>query len=191
VMILLPFLGAVGQILFGGAKRSAGLCQWVALATSFLSGLIGILQVGSIGAMPGESGRSESLPWIGSYAISYEVGIDGFNIVPVLLISLVFPILVVSEWRREKGGNGVRGLLLLLQTYLLAIVCARDLFLLFFFWVRSPLPCYFLLAMRGGRDREKAAFRSMITSSVGNVLIFTALVLVYYSVTPHTFSLQE
>ena len=36
---------------------------------------------------------TESLPWIGSYAISYELGIDGLNIMPVMLVAILFPLI--------------------------------------------------------------------------------------------------
>jgi NADH-quinone oxidoreductase subunit M len=109
----------------------------------------------------------------------------------VLLVSIIFPILITSEWKQRLGLRGMHGLFLVLQSALLGAVCAQDLFLMFFFWMLSVLPFYFLIGIWGGSGRESAAFRSIVSASIGNALLFAALVLVYYSVDPHSFSLRE
>jgi len=107
------------------------------------------------------------------------------------LVALVFPILVAAEWNRKFGRRGMHGLLLVLQTAFFGTLCAQDIFVLFFFWALTSLPFYFLIAIWGGKDRERAASHSIVASSVGNALVFAALILVYYAVDPHSFSLHE
>jgi len=193
LMILFPFLGAITQIFLPNVKGqgTAVLGRWIALGASLLSSACGLGLVFSMGSQETGMVAREVLPWLGSYAISYSVALDGLSAVPILLLSIIFPVLIVSEWGVKKGARGVHGLFLLLQSSLVGIVCAQDLFLIFFFWSLSTLPFYFLMAMWGDAEREKAAFRYMITSSLGNAFFFAALVLVYYSVEPHTFSMQE
>jgi NADH-quinone oxidoreductase subunit M len=48
-----------------------------------------------------------------------------------------------------------------------------------------------LIGIWGSKGREVAAFRSIVSAAIGNALFFGALVLVYYSVDPHTFSLHD
>jgi NADH-quinone oxidoreductase subunit M len=134
---------------------------------------------------------SEIFPWIGAYAISYDMAVDGLNALMVLLIAIIFPVLIASEWNQKVGARGMHALLLVLQASLFGTVCAQDLFLLFFFWALSALPFYFLIGIWGGDGRESAAFRSVVAASIGNALFFSALVLIYYSIDPHTFSLRE
>lgn len=55
----------------------------------------------------------------------------------------------------------------------------------------SAIPFYFLVGIWGGEGRERAAFQQIVTAALGNAMIFLALVLIYYSVEPHTFSLQS
>jgi NADH-quinone oxidoreductase subunit M len=189
LMIALPFLGALLQAFmpqFNGvpARSSA---RWVALLTS----LAGSICVASMQTQTPQLQAFETLPWIGSYAISYEMGVDGLNALLVLLISIVFPILIAAEWNQKVGGRGMHGLFLVLQGSLLGAICAQDAFLLFFFWGLSALPYYFLIGIWGGEERETAAFQSIVTAAIGNALVFGALLLIYYAVDPHTFSIRE
>ncbi len=199
-MVFLPFIGAIMQAVIPASfsfserlkeTRGPGFAsRWIALGASLASALIGIGLIFSMKAAP-EPQAVETLSWIGAYAISYEMALDGLNALPVLLVSIIFPLLVASEWNRRVGCREMHGLLLMLQSAMLGAVCAQDLFLLFFFWALAVLPFYFLIGIWGGEKRESAAFRTIVAASIGNALFFAALVLVYYAIEPHTFSLRE
>lgn len=197
LMIVLPFVGAVLQGFLpdyattSGAGSATPIGRWTALATSLLSSLFGVLLVVSMQTQTAELQASEIVPWIGSYAIRYDMAIDGLNAPLVLLISILFPILIAAEWNRKAGVRGMHGLFLILQTAFIGAVCAQDLFLQFFFWSLTAFPFYFLIGIWGTQNRESAAFRSMVAAALGNALIFAALILIYYSIDPHTFSLRE
>ena len=184
-MVFLPFFGALLQA-FVSMTRS----RWIALAASLAASACAIVLVVSMQIQTSDFQQMESLPWVGSYAISYDMAIDGLNVLMVLLVAILFPVLIASEWNQKVGVRGMHGLFLVLQTSLFGVVCAQDLFLQFFFWGLSALPFYFLVGIWGGEGREKAAFRSIVAASLGDALIFSALVLVYYSVDPHSFSLK-
>lgn len=186
-MILLPFAGAAFQA--AGLSRQAS--RWVAIGTSVGSALLGLFVLSQVHAAGGGATLVDSFRWIGAYAIHYEVSVDGLTAPILLLISIVFPVLLVSEWERDRQARGLYGLLLLLQGALIGATCAQDLFLLFFFWSLSSLPVFFLVGVWGGPDKERAAFRGLVASSIGNSLIFAAFILVYYSRDPHTFLIRD
>ena len=48
-----------------------------------------------------------------------------------------------------------------------------------------------MIGIWGGEDREEAASHSMIATAIGNAFLFAALIMVYYSADPHTFSLHD
>ncbi len=193
LMLLLPFIGAVFQAFLPQAEKegSKSLGRATAIASSLAGSICGLLLVLGMQPQSAELQALEVLPWIGSFSISYRMAVDGLNVLPVLLIAILFPVLIAAEWDQKIGRRGMHGLLLVLQTALAGAVCAQDLFLLFFFWAMSSLPLYFLIGVWGGPQRETAAFRSMVAAAVGNALFFAALVLIYYSIEPHTFSLSE
>jgi NADH-quinone oxidoreductase subunit M len=185
-MVFFPVIGALFQA-FVPAVRS----RWIALAASLAASFCAIALVFSMQNHTADLQAVESFPWVGSYAISYDMAIDGLNALLVLLTAILFPVLIASEWNQKIGIRGMHGLFLILQTSLFGAVCAQDLFLQFFFLGLSALPFYFLVGIWGGENREKAAFKTIVAASLGDALIFVALVLVYYSVDPHSFSLKE
>ncbi len=186
-MVFLPLFGALLQAFV----KSGGANRWVALFSSLASSFCAAALVISMQTQTPELQATETLPWVGSYAIGYDMGIDGLNVLPVLLIAILFPVLIAFEWNQKIGVRGMHGLLLVLQSAFVGTVCAQDLFLTFFFWGLSALPFYFLIGIWGGEKRESAAFRSIVSASLGNALLFAALILIYYSVDPHSFSIRE
>jgi NADH-quinone oxidoreductase subunit M len=185
-MVFFPLMGGLLQA-FIPASRS----RWIALASSLAASTCAMILVATMQKHTADLQATELFPWVGSYAISYDMAIDGLNVLLVLLTAILFPVLIAYEWDQKIGIRGMHGLLLILQTSLFGVVCAQDLFLQFFFLGLTSLPFYFLVGIWGGQGREKAAFRTIVASSLGNALIFLALVLVYYSVDPHSFSLRE
>ena len=184
--VFAPLVGALMQA-FVPAARS----RWIALGASLLASIAAISLVASMQPQVADLQAAESFPWVGSYAISYDMAIDGLNALLVLMVAILFPVLIAAEWDQKTGVRGVHGLFLILQTSLSGAVFAQDLFLQFFFWSVSALPFYFLVGIWGGAGREKAAFRAMVAAALGDALIFAALILVYYSMELHTFSLHE
>lgn len=96
-MILLPLLGAI----FQAAASEGASSRWLALGASVASSLLGGVVLTLIGG--GDVGvvgphLVDRLPWIGSYAINYELSVDGTNVLMLMLISTVFPVLIASEW---------------------------------------------------------------------------------------------
>lgn len=185
-MIFFPLVGAILQMFVSNVKG-----RWVALSASIASSICAFLLALSMNVEISDPQAIEVLPWVGSYAISYEMALDGLNVLLILLIALVFPVLISSEWTVKPGIRGLHSLFLILQMALFGSVCAQDLFLQFFFWGLTALPFYFLVGIWGGENRERASFSGIVTASLGNALFFTALVLIYYSVDPHSFSLRE
>ena len=184
--VFFPLLGCFFQA-FLTANRS----RWIALIASIAASSCAIFLVLSMQSQTADLQATEIFPWVGSYAISYDMAIDGLNALVVLLIAILFPVLIAAEWNQKIGARGMHGLFLILQASLFGAACAQDLFLQFFFWGLSALPFYFLVGIWGGEERERAAFRSMVAASLGDALIFSALILIYYSVDPHSFSLRD
>jgi NADH-quinone oxidoreductase subunit M len=192
-MLLTPFVGALAQgTLPSQTPGAPAATRMVALGASLVSSVLAILAIASMSPDAGGLQVAESIEWISSYAITYEMGLDGLNAPILLLLAVLFPVLIAAEWNNPRGRRGMHGLLLLLQSALMGAVCAQDLFVTFFFWTMSALPLYFLVAVWGNDEgREQAAFRLIVSATLGNALLFAALILIYHSVDPNTFLLKE
>lgn len=189
-MLISPLLGAVALILmriFGNALNKKHIKPGIAL---FASGWSFVSVIGWVSSGGWKSDVSAlSIPWIPDFSIRLEAGGDGVTALFALLISLVFPALILSEWRREKGQAGVLGALLVLQTLLLGATSSENLFVTAFFWTATALPLFFLVSMWGGERRGGAAYRSFISAGVGNTFVLASILLYYFASDDRSFSL--
>ncbi len=195
-MVFIPLVGAALQALLPtglrlGTQGADAIGRWIALASSLAATAFAVVLLFSMNPSVSGLQANETFPWIASYAISYDMAADGLNILLVALIAIVFPVLIAAEWRQKNSPRGMHGLLLVLQSSLAGAACAQDTFLQFVFWGLSALPFYFLIGIWGDSEKEETAFRHIIAASIGNAMVFGALLLIYYSADPHTFSLRD
>lgn len=187
VMVFFPVLGALMQT---WSPRPA-FSRWAALIASLVSSMSGLILVVGIHLGWAENPTKTVIPWMSSYSMNYALTVDGMNSLVVLLICVVFPLIIITEWYRSNARRGLHATLLLLQTSVLGAICAQDLFLVFFFWVLIGLPAYFLVGIWGGEEREKAAFKQIVISSISNAFVFLGILLIYYALDPHTFLIES
>ncbi len=163
------------------------LCFWA----SFLAFVLLLFLVSSC-LMDGDLRIHEEMTWISAFSVRYSVGLDGLNVLPAVLIAFIFPVLLFSENKGEKGLTGIHELMLVLQSSLFGVLFSQDLFLMFFFWVFSSLPFIFFVGIWGGEKKEEAVSVATVYSSLGNAFFLAALVLIYhYSFEVHSFSFKE
>lgn len=189
LMIGIPLLGALLQLLW--PRTDSNSPRWGALISSLIASVCALSVVAGLYSVSELSSIREHLAWVGSYSIFYDVSIDGFNAVVVSLVAIVSPLLIILEWAREKDRRGIHGLLLLIQSSLFGVSCSENLFLSFLFWGFLTIPFYFLIAIWGDQQREAAAFRYIVSSSIGNALLIACLILVYFAIEPHSFAISD
>lgn len=195
-MILIPMVGVATLALLPVGFSTSGqgegaIAKRIAFVASFFASAIAVTLLFLMKRGVPELQAGETLNWIGSYSIAYEVGIDGLGALPLLLVAIVFPILIAFEWNQPFGFKGMSALFLVLQSALLGAICAQDLFLMYFFISMVPVPLYFLISIWGGKKGEDAAFSYVVASAIGLAFVLMALLLVYHSAEPNSFSLHE
>jgi NADH-quinone oxidoreductase subunit M len=186
-MIFIPLIGALFQTISSNAIWT----RLSAVITSLISAIGGVVLVVGMHLDWIPNPLKELIPWMKSYSMNYAVTVDGANALMVLAISFIFPLLIIVEWHRKNARRGLHALFLILQAGALGATCAQDFFLLFFAWVLISLPMYFLVAIFGYENREKAAFKQIGVSSVANGLLFMGVLLVYYAMDPHSFLIED
>lgn len=185
ILVFAPAFGALLQTL---SPRPA-FSRTLAILASLVSALAAILLFIQMDA-GGESPKFV-VAWMRSYSIHFALGVDGLNLLPMLVTAIVFPFLLISEWDRKFGRRGIHALLLLLECSILGALCAGDLFLLLFFFTLSPIPLYFLASIWGDEGRETSAFRMISVSFVAGASLFFGVLLIYHVVDPHTFLIDD
>ena len=123
----------------------------------------------------------ESFLWISSMGIQYHVGIDGISLFLVLLTTFLTPIAILSSWNSiDKRVKEYHLFMLLLETGMIGVFVALDLFLFYVFWEVMLVPMYFLIGVWGGQRRIYAAVKFFLYTMVGSVLMLVAIISLYF-----------
>ena len=125
----------------------------------------------------------ESYPWVPEFGISYSVGVDGIGLVLVALAATLVPVVILAGWNDvSTEGRGVKGYfawILVLETLMIGVFSATDVFLFYVYFEIMLIPVYFLIGRYGGPDRSRAAVKFLIYSLVGGLLMLAALIGLY------------
>ena len=177
-MGLLPLIGA-GLIALLPATN-AKLVKQSALLVSVLVAALGITM--TIGFDRGVTGFQyiERYSWIPSLGISYQLGIDGISLILILLSVLLVPIVILAGWNESEGGRfSVKTfyiLILVLETMMIGVFAATDLFLFYVFFEAMLVPVYFLIGGYGSGARQAVAVKFLLYSLFGGLLMLASII---------------
>ncbi len=125
----------------------------------------------------------ESAKWIPSFGINYAVGVDGLAIVLILMSVLLAPIVVLAGWNESEGGRWSPKvfyiLILVLETMMIGVFAATDLFLFYVFFEAMLIPVYFLIGGFGSGERAAAAVKFLLYSLFGGLLMLASIIGLY------------
>jgi NADH-quinone oxidoreductase subunit M len=115
--------------------------------------------------------------WISALGIHYKLGLDGLNVVLVLLTAVIFLAAIVAANLREWPRPGLFYLQLgLAESAVLGAFCAQDLILFVAFFDLMLVPFYFLTGVWGGENRVRATTKLFIYTLVGSLLMLAAAI---------------
>ena len=123
----------------------------------------------------------ESMDWIPRLGISYAVGVDGISVLFVFLTALLGWICVLASWVAiDSKVKSFMISLLVMQTLMLGVFCALDLFLFYVFWEAMLVPMYVIIGVWGGKNRVYAAFKFFLYTLAGSLLFLVGIVVLYF-----------
>ena len=189
LIVFLPLAGAALVAIL--PKRHPGLLYATGIFTSGLvlvlsillfadfdrgwSGPVDVRAAFQFADPPIGGGLSAAATWLPG-GITYQLGVDGISLTLVLLTCLLSFIALLFSMQRV--GERVReyvALMLLLETGMLGVFCAMDLFLFYVFWEASLIPMYFLIGIWGGQRRIYASLKFVIYTMAGSALMLVAI----------------
>lgn len=164
-----------------GASAIKGIALVISLLTFIISiGLYTGFEAG-IDGFQTDAQLYQKLRWIDGLGISYHIGIDGISLWLVLLTTFLTPICILAAWNSvEKGLSGFMMSLLALETGMLGVFCALDLFLFFVFWEAMLIPMYFLIGIWGGERRIYATIKFVLYTMAGSALMLVGILALYF-----------
>ena len=161
---MLPLVGAL--VLLALPRDNARLIKQVALVFS-LAALVFTVVMGL--QFDADSTAAfqfvESYPWIPAFGISYSLGVDGIGLVLVALATTLVPVPILAGWNDVEDGRNVKGyfaMILVLETLMIGVFSATDVFLFYVLFEVMLIPIYFLIGRYGGPNRAYAATKFLI-----------------------------
>ena len=154
----------------------------VSLIIAFITMLISIAVAYMFDPIASGMQHEINIPWIRSLGISYHMGIDGISLLLILLTTVLTVLCVLASWNAiTVGVKGYFISMLLLTTGMIGVFCALDLFLFYVFWEVMLIPMYFLIGLWGGARRVYAAYKFVLFTMFGSLLMLVAILYLYFS----------
>lgn len=180
VIGLLPLIGAaVVWLLPNGSDQFARV---VAMATSLV---VLALSIGMALRFDVDSAGlyqfAEQHSWIPQLGVSYALGVDGIGLTMVVLSTILVPLCILAAWN-DYRGNAARNffaLILVLETFMIGVFAARDIFLFYVLFEAMLIPVYFLIGQFGGAQRRYAAVKFLLYSLLGGLVMLVAVIGLY------------
>ncbi|MER5194662.1 NADH-quinone oxidoreductase subunit M [Streptomyces sp. NPDC002755] len=187
-----PLLGAVAALLpappglKGKSPEQAVLRHGMTVTGAILIAAI-VLALGFDHDHPSKMQATTDISWIPALDVRIHLGIDGISL-PLLVLTalLTFLCAVYSYFKRQHqppqtadpSPKAFVALVLVLESGTLAAFAVLDLLLFFLAFEMVLVPMYFLIARWGGAGRTQAAWKFILFTLLGSVVMLLGLLLI-------------
>ena len=187
-----PALGALAVVLL--PRDREGLVKGTALGTALLAFLVSVPLYAGFDASTAAYQFVERRAWMPGLGVSYHLGVDGISLPLVLLTTFLMPLTLLSAWHGiEHRWKEFAVTMLLLETGMVGVFVALDLFLFYIFWEAMLIPMYLVIGIWGGAARVYAAVKFVLYTLAGSLLMLVAILVLYFqhgaATTVYTFDL--
>ncbi|MFN3393957.1 MAG: NuoM family protein, partial [Candidatus Thermochlorobacter sp.] len=179
ITIFLPFLASLLLFAFARTERLAKLYAVLVTLVTFGLGLFLALNFNAEAGFQFQHVALEQ--WLGGSAdIKYSVALDGLSLALFVFATFMFMLVALASWSVEKSVCEYFFFLLMLETCILGIFAATDLFLYYIFWEAMLIPMYFLIGMWGGARRAEAATKFVLYMLTASLVMLVGVIYVGY-----------
>ncbi len=185
LVLYLPLLG-IGLLLTtpdGQEDRMRHLSFGVMVAQLFLTVILYLRFDPNVAGLQFET----RLPWIPEWGVYYQIGLDGYNVLLVLLTAFLGPLVVAGAFSAvQKDVKLFYAMIFLIQFAMLGTFVAQDLFLFYVFWETMLIPMFLIIGIWGGERRIYATLKFVLYTAFGSILMLAALIYLVYSLQQST-----
>src|SRR5579863_7777264 len=200
-----PLLGAI--VIMAVPRRPAdsaeadvrardGLAKYLALAFS-LATLVWVIIIAVKFQVGGPNYQfTETYSWIPAFGVHYALGVDGIALVLIAMSAVLMPVVILASWNDAESGAVPPGgtsppakprhsvktyfaLMMVLETMMIAVFAATDVFLFYVFFEAMLVPMYFMIGSYGVGKRQYAAVKFLLYSLLGGLLMLVAIIALY------------
>ncbi|MEJ7838162.1 MAG: NADH-quinone oxidoreductase subunit M [Thermomicrobiales bacterium] len=174
-----PAIAALG--IFLAPRTSGNLPRQIALGASVVSFILSLIMLLNF-ERNAEFQFVESKVWLRDLGVSYYMGVDGIAVLLILLTTLLSMIAILWSWDTVTTKQREYYVaMLLLETGMLGVFMALDLFVFYIFWEIMLIPMALLIGVWGSTNRVYAAIKFFLYTLFGSLLMLVAIVATYQS----------
>lgn len=191
ILTFLPLVGVVIILLLKSFNNETDSnVKVVAVVTSVVTFVFSIVVLANYNLNTSGLQLVDYGNWIPALGVSYFLGVDGLSILMVLLTTFIMPLAIASSWNSiDHQIKNYYIFMLLLETGMLGVFLAQDLFLFYIFWEFTLVPMYFLIGIWGGKERVYASIKFFLYTMAGSLLMLLAIL--YMGIQAGTFSIAS
>ena len=197
----IPLVGAVAIALTPGRSAPGGpadrrardqLVKIIALVFTLITLAVTVVIAVKFKAGGPRFQFTQTYQWIPEFGVHYAVGIDGIALVLILMSTVLMPVVVLASWNDPEGNAGPAdappprrsvktyfALMLVLETMMIGVFAATDVFLFYVFFEAMLIPMYFMIGSYGVGQRQYAAVKFLLYSLLGGLLMLVAVIALY------------
>ncbi|MBB5323979.1 NADH-quinone oxidoreductase subunit M [Anoxybacillus tepidamans] len=114
-----------------------------------------------------------------TFTVDYELNVDGFALVMIVLTALLATLAAVASIHIKKEWKGYFMLFLLLEIGMLGVFAAGNLVLFFIFFEVTLVPMFFLIGKWGYFEKEKAAYSYLLYNGIGSAILLLVILILF------------
>ena len=177
LVTFLPLAGATILFLLirGDDEDAQRNAKYSALWTSAATFALSLFIWGGFDNSTASFQFEEHVPWMPENNISYHMGVDGISMLFVMLTTLLTPICILASWEVTKRIKEYMIAFLVLETMMLGMFSAMDMFVFYIFFEAVLIPMFLIIGIWGGPRRVYASFKFFLYTLLGSVLMLLAM----------------
>ena len=169
LMLAVPLLGALA-CLFASADNA----RRIALAATLIELALGIVLWAQYDIGGAQWQFTERVALFAGF--NWALGIDGIALMLIVLTVFLMPICIGASWTAIESRVGeFMAAFLLMETLMVGVFAAQDLFLFYIMFEAGLIPMYLIIGIWGGADRIYASYKFFLYTLLGSVLMLIAM----------------
>ncbi len=167
LLIVIPLICA-GLIVFNPREQA----KYIAAGGSLVSVVFGVVALAAFDWGRGNVDQMlVNIEWVPALGLNLALGVDSVSLLLIALTVLLGPICVIGSFTAvTENQKTFYAWLLILQSAMVGVFCARDLVLFYICFEFTLIPMYILIAMFGSSNRRKASTKFFLYTFTGSVI---------------------
>jgi NADH-quinone oxidoreductase subunit M len=184
-MFIIILFGLLSIILLNEKKsRTIGLIVSGIILISTLSLLLNL----SLGGVV--SYKEDYGVYISILNIILQFQLNAISIVLIVMVSIVAFVAVLAGNIEKTNSKGKTSFILLFELSAIALFTSSNLFLFYIFWDVGVIVMFFMIYLYGSANRKRAATKFLIYEFAASLLLLLAIIILFFSIQPHTFDIN-